>query len=262
MAESHATGPVDGPDPSGSGPDPSGAHRAPKQTVLVVDDVPYLLELASLFLGRTVRVLTAPGGSEALEIARRETPDLILCDDSMPGMDGAALCRAVRGEPPLDHTPFVMLVSDSGARARGDAIRAGADDVLAKPLSRLSLVDSVSRFLGQSRVRALPRIETRVPVTVTSGDRELEGMLLNLSRGGAFVETDAPLVCADEVGLRFRLPDSTVVLAPSAEVIWCRKHYASRRSADGAGLRFVEIDGPSVRSLDDFVYERTSTASF
>ena len=67
------------------------------------------------------------------------------------------------------------------------------------------------------------------------------------------------LACAEEVGLRFRLPESELVLAPSAEVVWSRNRDESRLIADGAGVRFVEIDGPSVRSLDDYVYERTTS---
>jgi len=233
----------------------SPADRHP--TVVVIDDVAYLRELASLFLARTARVVTAADADEGLRAIWRERPDLILCDDHMPGVGGAELCRRVRQDPDFDRIPFIMLVSDSCAAARGAAIRAGADDVLAKPLSRLALVESVSRFLAASRVRGLPRIEMEVPVTVTTAERELAGIVRNVSRGGAFVETDLPLTRAQEVSLRFRLPGSPVVIAPSAEVVWQRNRLASRRDHDGAGLRFVEIDGQSVRTLDDYVYEHT-----
>lgn len=231
------------------------------QTVLVIDDLPYLLELAAVFLARTARIVTAEGALQGLDAAWRERPDLILCDDRMPGMDGADLCRRIRQDPDLQRTPFVMLVSDPGAAARGAAIRAGADDVLAKPLSRLSLIETVSRFLTASRVRGLPRIDTDVPVTVTSQGEEVSGTVRNLSRGGAFIETESPLIRADEVGLRFRLPESPAMLAPSAEVVWCRARGESDGATDGAGLRFVEIDGPSVRTLDDYVYERSTPLS-
>ena len=227
-------------------------------TVLVIDDVPYLLELASLFLARTARVVTARGAQEGLDAAWREQPDLILCDDRMPGMTGFDLCRRIRQDPDLERTPFIMLVSDPSAAARGAAIRAGANDVLPKPLSRLSLVEAVSRFLTASPVRGLPRIETNVPVALTAHGEEVAGTLRNISRGGAFVETGVPLACADEIGLRFRLPESPIVITPSAEVVWCRSGCDSRQITDGAGLRFVEMDGVSVRTLDDYVYERTT----
>lgn len=226
-------------------------------TVLVVDDVPYLRELAGIFLARTARVVTAADADEGMRVAWRERPDLILCDDRMPGATGADLCRRVRQDPDLENTPFIMLVSDPCAASRGAAIRAGADDVLAKPLSRIALIESVSRFLTANRVRGLPRIEMDVPVTVTTPDHEVSGIVRNVSRGGVFVETEEPLHQTDEVGLLFRLPDSPVLIAPSAEVVWCRNRFESRRTQDGAGLRFVELDSNSVQTLDDYVYEHT-----
>ena len=244
-----------------SNSDESQALTAPDQTVLIIDDVPYLLELATLFLARTARVLTATSGQEGLDSIARNRPDLILCDDNMPNMNGAQVCRKVRQDPELQAMPFIMLLSDPGAAARGAAIRAGADDVISKPLSRVSLVEGVSRFLIENRVRGLPRVDTNVPVTVTTGDRELSGIVRNLSRGGAFIETEIPLVRSDEVGLRLELSDPQVTLSASAEVVWCRTRYESVDTIDGAGLRFVEIDGASARTIDDFVYERTPSAA-
>lgn len=225
------------------------------RTVLVIDDLPYLLDLASIFLGRTVRVETALGGSAGLAAAARLRPDLVLCDDRMPEIDGLDVCRAVRADPDLADTPFVMLLSDPTAAARGAAIRAGAHDVLAKPLERLTLVEAVTHFLTYRPIRGLPRIDTDVPVTLTTHQTEGPGRVRNLSRGGAFVETQVPMVCADEIGLQFQLPGSATTLQSSAQVIWRRHDYEARPDSEGVGLRFVEIDGASARALDDFVYE-------
>jgi CheY-like chemotaxis protein/Tfp pilus assembly protein PilZ len=236
------------------------AGKGLDQTVLVIDDVPYMLELASLFLGRTARVVTATGGPAGLAAARELHPDLVLCDDFMPVLDGHAVCRAIRQDPALESTPLIMLLSDSSAQAHGAAIRAGANDCLAKPLERSSLVDRVARFLQDTRVRGLPRIDTELPVTLTSGRAEGAGTVRNLSGGGAFVETDLPLACADEVGLHFQLPDSTLALRPSAQVVWRRNRYEAMPEPDGVGFRFIELDAQSARALDDYVYERTSLA--
>ncbi len=235
------------------------------RTVLIVDDVPYLLDVASLFLGRSSRVETATGGLAGLAAARRLRPDLVLCDDCMPDLDGLDLCREIRNDPDLAHTPVVMLLSDSSAATHGAAIRAGANDVLTKPLERLTLVAAVTRFLSHSPTRGLPRIDTQVPVTVVGNGNEGPGTVVNVSRGGAFVETDVPLVCADEIGLRFQLPGSPLTLRPSAEVVWQRHHYETETETEtetglgGVGLRFVEIDAPSARALDEFVYEHRNT---
>jgi uncharacterized protein (TIGR02266 family) len=176
-------------------------------------------------------------------------------------MDGADFCREIRGDAVLASTPFLMLVSGAGGSERKLAIRAGADDVLAKPLSRASLISAVARYLSASRVCGLPRIDLAVPVTLTVADRDERGVVRNLSRGGLFVETGCRLSADEEVGLRFRLPGSSSLLAPSAFVVWCSEggHRAaagslSQRPVRGVGLRFLQIDSPSVRTLEDFVY--------
>ena len=248
-------------------PSRSSGRPAVQGTVLVVDDVPYMLELASLFLARTARVITASNGSQALELARRRRPDLIVSDYQMPGMSGADLCRAAAVDPRLCSTPFIMLVNGSRGSERGAAIRAGAADVLAKPLSRLSLIESVSRQLGGARFRSLPRVELEIPVRVTASTREEIGVVRNVSRGGIFLETPCELADQTEVDLRFRLPGSPHLLAASAQVIW-RKPEAQASgaklpdvatrplSAHGFGLRFLDIDRAGIRTLDDFVFER------
>lgn len=224
-----------------------------KRTVLLVDDAPYLLDLASLFLARTARIEKALGGRAGLEAARRLQPDLIVTDDCMPELDGLELCRTIRDDPLISKTPVLMLLSNPSGEAHGAAIRAGANDVLPKPLERVSLVTSVARFLSRGTVRGLPRVDANVPVSITTPSGETGGRLRKLSRGGVFVETDAPLVCADEVGLRFQLPESSITLRASAEVVWARNSWVSK--PDGVGLRFVEIDSTSCRAIDDFVYE-------
>ena len=253
---------------------PGWSSRAPggpgkQATVLVVDDLPYMLELASLFLGRTARVITATSASQALELARRHRPDLIVSDYAMPGMSGVDLCRTAAADPRLCSTPFIMLVSGAGGSERGAAIRAGATDVLAKPLSRLSLIEAVCRQLGGARSRSLPRVDLDIPVRVMAATREENGVVRNVSRGGVFLETPCELAHHSEVDLRLRLPGSPHLLAASARVIW-RKPDAAANAAQapdaaagstrrrGFGLRFLDIDRAGIRSLDDFVYERVA----
>jgi CheY-like chemotaxis protein/Tfp pilus assembly protein PilZ len=236
------------------------AELSPDQTVLVIDDVPYLLDVAALFLGRAANIETAVGGRAGLTAARRIRPDLVLCDDAMPDMNGLEVCRALRQDAELAGTPLIMLLSDPSAAAHGAAIRAGADDVVSKPLERLSLVSAVTRLLASSQLRGLPRVETATPVIVTTSRDEGPGTLRNLSRGGAFIETDVPLVCADEIGLRFQLPESPRTLQPSAEVVWRKHNYRATSRLNGAGLRFIDIDAKSTRVLDDFIHEHRTAS--
>ena len=129
-----------------------------ERTILLVDDVAMFRELGSSFLARAGRVLTASSGEEALEIARRERPDVMVVDLLMPGFAGDAVCRFVKADPELHAIPVIMLVGADAASDWGRAVRAGADDVLAKPISRVSLNLAVNRFRGGRAQNGLPRI--------------------------------------------------------------------------------------------------------
>jgi len=224
-----------------------------KRTILIVDDAPLFLELESLFLARSGRVVTAASGPEALEAARRERPDLMLVDAFMPGMDGAALCRAVKGDPALAAIPVVILTSSDAGEDRAAALRAGASDVLSKPVSRMELIEAVQRFLRYRHVRGLPRAPFRAPVHVDDGHTDWMGTARNVSRGGIFVEGGKEVAPHSEVTLQFDLPESGIHVRPSAEVVWIE-----RGESAGMGLRFLGLDGKSARLLDHWVHERAS----
>lgn len=229
-------------------------------TILVVDDVRMFRDLGALFLAGLGRVLTASSGEQALELAREETPDLVLTDLRMPGMDGATLCREIKSEPSLKETAVIVMIGSGEAAERSDVIRSGADDVLEKPLARASLIATVSRFLRDDHPRGLPRVVIDTPVRMVAGDDETWGTVRNLSRGGLFIETQWSLMPCEEVELHFRLPESGQPVEPNAQVVWRRMPIgASNTTPAGIGMRFLDIDSPTVRIVEDFVYERSST---
>jgi uncharacterized protein (TIGR02266 family) len=215
-------------------------------------------ELGALFLARAGKVVTAADGEEALAIARRDHPVMILSDMAMPGMDGTELCAAVKTDPELSGIPVILIVSSELAADHARAIHAGADDVLSKPLSRVALLETVNRFLRFSTVRGLPRVEIDAPVRIRCGDTESWGQARNVSRGGLFVEAALAVPTRTEVALEFELPDTFQRLAPTARVVWQRADRDGQRS--GIGLRFVGLDARSARYLDDYVHERAPVA--
>jgi CheY-like chemotaxis protein len=119
------------------------------KTILLVDDSKVTRELIKVYLiVKDVRVLDARDGIEALDIARTERPDLILCDMRMPRLDGPGLCRALKAEPALRNTPVLILTSNADAESLRLCREAGARDVLLKPIGPHILHDAVQRHAG------------------------------------------------------------------------------------------------------------------
>ena len=121
-------------------------------TILVVDDEPAIVDLVRFTLeDAEVRVVEASDGAEALVLARRIKPDLVLLDVQMPRLDGLEVCRQLRREPALARMPIVMLTAagQEADRARGRA--AGADEYLTKPFSPLALLALVEALVPETR---------------------------------------------------------------------------------------------------------------
>jgi diguanylate cyclase (GGDEF)-like protein len=116
--------------------------------VLVADDDPDLLEFVSTLLTRDgYEVIRATHGEEALELARRRLPDLLVLDVSMPYLDGYAVCREVQAMGP-DAPPVIFLTARSETQDRILGLDAGAVDYVVKPFSGAEL---------RARVRAALR---------------------------------------------------------------------------------------------------------
>jgi len=222
--------------------------------ILFVDDMTMFRELGCLFLARCGWVETAGGGREALDAMQRDAPDVLVADLHMPDLDGAELCRSVKGDPGLARTPVILLCG-AGAADRDAAVRAGADDVLPKPINRITLIGAVNRFLRPTGLRGLTRVQLRAPVCIHHPQLEEWGVARNLSRGGIFVEAHADLPPHTEVDLDFRLPDSDTRVSPSAEVMWRRMEAPGQ--PPGMGMRFLALDRTSIERIDDYVYERS-----
>lgn len=228
-----------------------------KRKILIVDDAPMFRELESLFLARCGRVVTAGDGTEALEIARDERPDVIVTDLAMPGMSGDELCRRIKADADLARTPVIVVTGRDDVGGEHElAVRAGADDVVEKPVNRLSLIQAVNHFLRLAE-RGLVRVPLETDVRMDLAALEAWGWSRNVSRGGIYVETRDEIPEPEtEMQLYFTLPEMIAALAPTAKVVWRRR--ASNGAPTGMGLQFLKLDRAAARQLDDFVYEHAT----
>jgi CheY-like chemotaxis protein len=118
------------------------------KTVLVADDESMLRQLIrATFRGRPVRVLEAASGSEALALAQRERPDLVLLDVGLPEPDGYAVCRALKADPATAGITVVMLTARAQRHDMERGAAAGADAYITKPFSPQRLLSDLDGFL-------------------------------------------------------------------------------------------------------------------
>jgi len=123
--------------------------------LLVVDDQPYdTLLLSSYLKDEGYQVLTANTGQEALKIVFSESPDIVLSDVMMPGMDGFEVCHRIKQNKHSVLIPVVLITALDGQSDRIKGIKAGADEFLSKPINREELMARVRSLLRYQRARA------------------------------------------------------------------------------------------------------------
>jgi PAS domain S-box-containing protein len=142
-------------------------------TVLVVEDNPEVRAHLRFHLDGSYRVLEASDGAQALEHVRSDLPDLVISDVMMPGMDGFALCRAIREDPETDFIPVVLLTALDGAEDRLRGLEQEADAYLTKPIQSDELLARVANLLA-SRARLKERYAAMAPLRLHSDTVEAE----------------------------------------------------------------------------------------
>ncbi|HYP17834.1 MAG TPA: response regulator transcription factor [Opitutus sp.] len=145
------------------------AASAGVKRILVIDDEAKLRrQFAELLTLEGFTVVEARNGREGVELARRERPDLVMCDITMPEMNGHRVLEMLRHEPATAHLPFIFLTG----WGEKDDIRAGmnlgADDYLVKPVNPDDLVAAV-----HARLRRASAVAPRVTSTAEAGPERL-----------------------------------------------------------------------------------------
>ncbi|WP_027369431.1 response regulator [Desulfovermiculus halophilus] len=122
--------------------------------VLIVEDDPDILNLLTFTIqNQGYSVLQSKHGEEGLITARTHRPDMILLDLMLPGMDGIAVCRALKDRAETARIPVIMLTAKGEEGDRILGLETGADDYVVKPFSPRELVLRVEAVLRRSRDR-------------------------------------------------------------------------------------------------------------
>ena len=174
------------------------SHGAP--LVLVVDDGEINRALVEAFLSDLdCRLQSAEDGPAALAAIDKETPDLVLLDVQMPGMDGYEVCRRIKARPRGRLLPVVMLTALDNANDRIQALEAGADDFMSKPVDRVELV---------ARVRSALRLKA-VYDTLDSAEQVIFSLAAAVEAKDKYTEKHTHRVAetARHIGMKLGLPE-------------------------------------------------------
>jgi signal transduction histidine kinase/ligand-binding sensor domain-containing protein/CheY-like chemotaxis protein len=140
-------------------------------TVLVVEDNEEVRAYVRQHLTPVYRVLEACDGETGLEMTKRLLPDLVLSDVMMPGMDGYALCRAIKSDPETAFIPVVLLTARAEHDDRLAGLREQADDYLTKPFDVRELTTRIENLIAirrRLRGRFAAAIEAPAPSSETA----------------------------------------------------------------------------------------------
>ena len=150
-------------------------------TALIVEDDKSVSQLIRLYLAQAgYRVLAAEDGPSGLQMALEESPDIVLLDLNLPGMDGIEVCKNVRKE---SEVPIIMVTARVEEDDRLSGLDLGADDYVSKPFSPRELIARVNAVLRRASKATEKRQETGS--TMSAGD-----VAIDLDRRSATVLGD------------------------------------------------------------------------
>lgn len=118
--------------------------------LLVEDDLDVRQNLQDLLEAEQFQVYVAENGLLALDVLENITPDLIICDVMMPGLDGPGLLKWITDDPNLASIPFIFLTAKADPADVREAMNIGADDYLTKPFTREQLLKTINSRLAKS----------------------------------------------------------------------------------------------------------------
>lgn len=121
----------------------------PKTLLLADDSVTIQKVVGITFANEDIELVTENNGDAALSRAREITPDIVLADVSMPGLNGYELCAAIRSEPQLAHIPVILLTGTFETYDEDKTRSVGANGHIAKPFEAQALVDLVHQTLRE-----------------------------------------------------------------------------------------------------------------
>lgn len=183
--------------------------------LLVIDDSPDVLKLMKMLLHEEFDLEMATSAEQGLKILEKRSPDLVLCDVMMPGMDGHAFSTKVKNDERYKHIPIILVTARSGSEMIAEGIESGADDYISKPFDSVEL---------KARIHALLRIrEVESELALANQNLKMRTSDLVDQQRSLFLSTIKSLVSAIEAKDQYtrhhstRVTEYTLKIAKSME---------------------------------------------
>lgn len=207
--------------------DADGPTASPdRPTVLVVDDNSDIRAYVRRTLAEDYRVVEAADGAAGLERAREHTPDCVVADVMMPGMNGVDLLAALRDDPATDFIPVVLLTARAAPADKQKGLDAGADDYLTKPFRPAELTTRIRNLIAQ-RLRLRERLRA-------DGAEVREGT-------GTDDEPASPFLRKVKDAIRAHLADEDLTVSTLADAVGASRSKLYRRLGDATDASPAEL---------------------
>jgi response regulator RpfG family c-di-GMP phosphodiesterase len=225
----------------------------PGRILLVDHSRGALLFQETILRRRDMVIMTSLAGSDGLDKARAERPNLIIFGYDLFDMTAPEFCREIRGDD-VTRPISLLLVCDRDHHEHGDlCLSAGCNDVIFRPLHKPELDEKVER-LTRIPVRRQLRTITKIEVSLEKNGRFLLGRSINISATGMLIEVDRVLPQEGPVRLHFYLPGDPRPLQLLAQVL--RAEFSGALSK--YGLRFLETSELDRERIAKFVHRLRS----
>ena len=214
-----------------------------KEKILIVDDEADILTLLEYNLEKAgFKVISANDGPDAVEITKREKPDLIILDIMLPSMEGTEVCKILKSGDATRHIPIIMLTAKGEEVDRVVGFELGADDYITKPFSPRELILRVKAVLKRKR------------------GQEQEAKIINA--GSVTIDVERSLATADGKVLKLTAIEFKLLLALAKsdgrvlsrdallDRVWGTEVYITDRTVDTHIRRLREKLGKSSKYIE------------
>jgi DNA-binding response OmpR family regulator len=203
----------------------------------------------SLFRRRECTLLVASSGAEALALAEKEMPELIIYDDNVGDFTSEDFVQALHSREGSDEVP-VMVILDQGDEAReGPILRAGASAVVFHPPDEIEMNAKVCELLGIS-LRRHVRTFVKMKVDATLGASTHFATIGNISLGGVLIETEQRVRAGDIIKLSFFLPGDDEAITVISKVV---REVPAAGEGRAYGCQFLDLSDVARTRIHEFV---------